>query len=297
MSVFFPTVERHSLGGWPDGITPGFVELGAAPNTALGFQAPVKSIAKVGSVYYEKTGAAATAWAPLPLALPTSGRKQGEWYPWGGRDYSDGGAGAEFVAGAGIVGAGAVGQMLAMLAFFPEPITITALAAGLTNDSPVAACGSWSLAPDVPVAGNHYPGPNVVASVTTITGGGTGARKLRGQSGLSLVIPGPCWYWAVFQTFQGFGAGGIWIAFDRREWPALFGVQSMTGKIVGDTLPASPISYAGGFGFETPVASIPVGGVGVNFPAGMTALLSSSTSSVMWGSAGCPYLFYQFTRA
>jgi hypothetical protein len=62
VSVFSPTVERHSLGGWPDGITPGFIELGAAPTSGAGFQCPPGSVARVGSTYYLKVGSSATAW-------------------------------------------------------------------------------------------------------------------------------------------------------------------------------------------------------------------------------------------
>lgn len=70
MSVYFPTVERHSLAGWPDGITPGFVELGTAPSSGAGFACPPGSIAKVGSAYYLKVGSSATAWILLSsLAL------------------------------------------------------------------------------------------------------------------------------------------------------------------------------------------------------------------------------------
>jgi hypothetical protein len=55
--------------GWPDGITPGFVELGADPSTS-GFQAPIGSIAKVGTAYYQKIGSASTDWAQMPLTSP-----------------------------------------------------------------------------------------------------------------------------------------------------------------------------------------------------------------------------------
>jgi hypothetical protein len=293
----YTTIERHSPGGWPDGIAPGFIEHGANPTVSPGFQCPVASILKFGSTYYEKTGSSATAWTALPMIEPSpvTAKKQNEWYPWGGREYSDGAAGGEFGGGAGIRGTGAAGQMMAILAYFPEAITITALAAGLNGDT-AGFQGFWALAPDVPVSGNHYPGSNVLASVTNITGGGTGLRKLRGQSGLSLAIPARSFQWAVFQSAVGFGAGAIWVAFDRREWPGLFGISSMSGLAVGGTLPASPISYASGLGYETPVASAPAPLSGVNFPAGITAFLPNSNTSLMWGNESAPYLFYQFTR-
>jgi hypothetical protein len=53
---------------WPDGITPGFVELASAPTAGGGFAAPIGSIAKVGSTYYQKTGAGATAWGTVGAA-------------------------------------------------------------------------------------------------------------------------------------------------------------------------------------------------------------------------------------
>jgi hypothetical protein len=63
VSAYTGLLERLSPHGWPDGITPGFVELGAAPNTGVGFQAPIGSIGKVGTSYYQKVGTAATDWS------------------------------------------------------------------------------------------------------------------------------------------------------------------------------------------------------------------------------------------
>lgn len=48
--------------GWPDGISPGFIELGTAPSSGAGFDCAPGSIAKVGSTYYQKVGSGATAW-------------------------------------------------------------------------------------------------------------------------------------------------------------------------------------------------------------------------------------------
>lgn len=46
-----------------DGKTPVFVEVGADPTAGAGLALPIGSIAKFGTTYYLKTGAAATAWS------------------------------------------------------------------------------------------------------------------------------------------------------------------------------------------------------------------------------------------
>lgn len=61
-------VARLTQGGWPDGVTPGFVEVGANPSVGSGFAAPLGSIAKFGAVYYAKNGALATDWNAIPYS-------------------------------------------------------------------------------------------------------------------------------------------------------------------------------------------------------------------------------------
>jgi hypothetical protein len=67
----FPGSGRPSPRGWPDGITPGFVEVGADPSTGSGFQAPIGSIARFGTLYYEKIGTTATSWVVIPASGAT----------------------------------------------------------------------------------------------------------------------------------------------------------------------------------------------------------------------------------
>lgn len=67
----FPGAARPSPRGWPDGITPGFVEVGADPSTGAGFAAPIGSIAKFGTLYYEKVGTTATSWVVIPASGAT----------------------------------------------------------------------------------------------------------------------------------------------------------------------------------------------------------------------------------
>lgn len=72
MSLYLGTVERHSLGGWPDGITPGFVEVGRAPSSSPGFDAPPGSIARFGLLYYFKVGTTPTAWILVSALAPAT---------------------------------------------------------------------------------------------------------------------------------------------------------------------------------------------------------------------------------
>jgi hypothetical protein len=76
-------VSRLIAGQWPDGITPGFVELGAVPTSGAGFQAPKGSIARVGTEYYVKTGTTATGWTVIAAqitAVDEAFRLHGQYY-------------------------------------------------------------------------------------------------------------------------------------------------------------------------------------------------------------------------
>jgi hypothetical protein len=305
VSVFFPTVERHSLGGWPDGITPGFVEHGTAPTSGSGLQAPIGSIAKVGPVYYLKTGAGATAWQILgQMAAQPTLRSTGQWHIWG-QDLNVNGVSADTAAGTNPAADGN-NVMWAVPHWFPESVTITSLAMGLENDLaggggqgvPIGGEHAWiGLARDTIVASEHWPGATLAGSAVRVVGSGAGARKLRGGA-VSITFGPNELGWQVGQCLMTAVAGAELYGMPMGNWPAWGGVDDLRGLVIGDSMPAARTAYSS-VGYCSAVGTLLTYTLGRDFPATGRRLRAKNDGDALANqlfSNNMPIVLFQISR-
>jgi hypothetical protein len=226
------------------------------------------------------------------VAGPLANRKSGEWYYWG-YDFAPAALAVEVPGGTGISGSASVsGLMMAIPGYFPEAGTITALATGLITDQN-GLRATLGICRDDTFGTNHYPVAGVPPAIASVTGAGTGLRKIRGGV-VSFPTLGNEILWYVLQDLGGFGAGSIYIANDRRNFFPAFGISNMVGLALNSTLPGS-LDDASGMGWYTtaaPAQGLAVGG----FPRTSVGTLSGLNNLVMWGNFGMPIPLFQWTR-